>query len=347
LKEHSTGEPPFELTEEILGLVAEICEALGRLAADLPAERSLLLRRANRIRTVHASLAVEGNTLSLDQVEAVLEGRRVVGPAGEIQEVRNALTAYEVMESWEPGNSTDLRAAHGVLMEGLIDRPGSFRRGAAGIMGAEAVVHIAPPADRVPFLMESLLTWLVETSIHPLVRGCVFHYEFEFIHPFVDGNGRLGRLWQTLILSRWNPVCAVLPVEHVIRDRQTAYYAALRQADAAGSSTPFIAFMLGAIREALAETEVNDEPAKAVREGARSRARSRAQSDRVVIALKRGQLSMAQLALALNLRSKTGALKRTVHDLLEAGVVEYTIPAKPTSRLQKYRLTAKGRRRLR
>jgi len=346
LKEHSTGEPPFELTEEILGLVAEICEVLGRLSADLPAERSLLLRRANRIRTVHASLAVEGNTLSLDQVEAVLEGRRVIGPAGEIQEVRNALTAYEVMESWEPGNSTDLRAAHGVLMAGLIDRPGSFRRGAAGIMGAEAVVHIAPPADRVPFLFESLLTWLVEASVHPLVRGCVFHYEFEFIHPFVDGNGRLGRLWQTLILSRWNPVCAVLPVEHVIRDRQAAYYAALRQADAAGSSTPFIAFMLSAIRKALAETQVNDELANAVTNGARSRARSRAQSDRVVIALGSGQLSMAQLALALDLRSKTGALKRTVHDLLEAGIVEYTIPEKPTSRLQKYRLTAKGRKRL-
>jgi Fic family protein len=328
------------LTEEIIGQVAEICEALGRFAADLPTERSVLLRRANRIRTVHASLAVEGNTLSLDQVEAVLEGRRVVGPASEIQEVRNALNAYEHLDSWDPGSSADLHSAHGVLMEGLVERPGSFRHGAAGIMGAQEVVHIAPPADRVPFLVDSLLHWLVDASVHPLVVGCVFHYEFEFIHPFVDCNGRLGRLWQTLILSRWNPVCAFLPVEHVIRDRQAAYYAALRQADAAGASTPFIAFMLGAIHESVAEA--SGEAADPLRTGARSRA----QSDRVIAALKSGKLSVSQLVMALGLRSKTGALKRTINDLLAAGLIEYTIPEKPTSRLQMYRLTSKGRRRL-
>jgi Fic family protein len=178
------------------------------------------------------------------------------------------------------------------------------------------------------------------------VWGCVFHYELEFIHPFVDGNGRLGRLWQTLILSRWNPVCAVLPVEHVIRDRQAAYYAALRQADAAGSSTPFIAFMLGAIREALAEAPVTGKAAVPLRNGARSRARSGAQSDRVIAALKSGELSVSQLVKALGLRSKTGAFKRDINDLLAAGLIEYTIPVKPTTRLQKCRLTSEGRRRL-
>ena len=347
MKEHSTGEPPFELTEDILDSVAEICEVLGKLAANIPVERRLRLRRMNRIRTVHASLEVEGNTLSLDQVEAVLDGRDVTGPPGEIQEVRNALMAYEQMDSWDPGSSADLLVAHSRLMDGLIDRPGCFRRGSAGIMGAEGVIHVAPPADRVPFLMESLLGWLLDATVHPLVRGCVFHYELEFIHPFVDGNGRLGRLWQTLILSRWNPVCAVLPVEHVIRDRQPAYYAALRQADAAGSSTPFIAFMLGAIREALTDVASASRPEREQTRGAQSRAQSRAQSDRVVIALENGPLSMAQLVAALGLRNKTGAIKRTVKNLLDAGIIEHTIPTKPTSRLQRYRLAVTDRNRSR
>lgn len=347
MKESSTGEPPFELTEGILESVAEICEVLGHLAANIPAERRLRLRRMNRIRTVHASLEVEGNTLSVDQVEAVLDGRRVTGPASEIQEVRNALNAYEQMDSWDPGSSTDLRAAHGVLMDDLVSRPGFYRRGAAGIVGADVVIHVAPPAELVPSLMESLLDWLVDATVHPLIRGCVFHYELEFIHPFVDGNGRLGRLWQTLVLSRWNSVCAVLPVEHVIRDRQPAYYAALRQADAAGSSTPFIAFMLGAIREALTVVASASKLERESTRRAQSGAQSRAQSDRVVIALESEPLSMAQLVTALGLRNKTGALKRTVKSLLDAGIIEYTIPAKPASRLQRYRLAVTDRNRSR
>ncbi|MCP4898277.1 MAG: hypothetical protein GY906_14990 [bacterium] len=339
MTDSSHTEPPFDLTEGILELVAEICEGLGRLSVDLPAERSILLRRANRIRTVHASLAVEGNTLSLDQVEAVLDGRRVTGPASEIQEVRNALEAYAQMDSWNPGSRVDICAAHGILMAGLVDRPGTFRRGAAGIVGGEEVVHVAPPADRVPILVSSLLRWLKDATVHPLVRGSVFHYELEFIHPFADGNGRLGRLWQTLILSRWNPLCAVLPVEHVVRDRQSAYYSALRQSDAAGRSTPFITFMLGAILEALEKAAPEKLHEDGTEVGARLRARSRARSDQILAALVDGPVSMGELATALGLHSKTGALKRTVKALLEADLIEYTIPTKPSSRLQKYRLT--------
>ncbi len=336
--------PPFDLTEDILGLVAEICEILGRLSADLPAERQILLRRANRIRTVHASLAVEGNTLGPEEVEAVLEGRRVTGLSREIQEVRNALDAYERLYSWSPYSRDDLCEAHGVLMAGLVDHPGAFRKGAAGIVGGDAVVHVAPPADRVPFLVGSLLDWLEDANVHALVRGCVLHYELEFIHPFVDGNGRVGRLWQTLFLSSWKPMCAVFPVEHVVRERQADYYAALRQADASGRSTPFIVFMLGAIREALEEAGFTGVAQGEGERGAQSRAQSRAQSDQVLAALVPGSLSMGGLVEALSLRSKTGALKRTVASLLEEGLVEHTIPDKPRSRLQRYRLTAKGRR---
>lgn len=325
--EPSYSAPPFDLTEDILALVAEICGALGRLSVDLPAERGILLRRANRIRTVHASLAVEGITLSLDQVEAVLEGRRVVGPAREIQEVRNALDAYERMDAWDPGCRADLCAAHGVLMEGLVDRAGSFRQGAAGIVGGEVVIHVAPPADRVPFLMDSLLTWLMDATVHPLVRGCVFHYELEFIHPFVDGNGRLGRLWQTLILSRWNRLCAVLPVESMIQDRQPEYYAALREADAAGRSTPFITFMLGAIREALSEVTPQVTP----------------QVGRL-LAVCDGELRREELQERIGLADRKHFRTAFLRPAVNAGLIEMTIPDKPQSSKQRYRLTPKGRR---
>ncbi len=194
--------PPFDLTDEILERVGETESALGRLSEGLPPERHLLLRRANTIRAVRASCAVEGNTLTAEQVEAVLEGRRVRGPVPEVREVQNALDAYGHIEEWDPAASADLKAAHGVLMAGLVDRPGAFRREAAGIAGAAGIVHIAPPADRVPHPVDELLRWLDEADVHPLLKGCVVHYELEFIHPFVDGNGRLGRLWQTLILGR-------------------------------------------------------------------------------------------------------------------------------------------------
>lgn len=327
-----SSNPPYEVTEEVLALVAEICEALGRFSVDLPVERHVLLRRANRIRTVHASLAVEGNTLSAEQVEAVLEGKRVRGPAQEILEVQNALDAYERLDDWDPGKSDDLRAAHGVMMAGLLERPGEYRRGAAGIAGAEGVVHVAPPADRVPYLVEALLEWLSEVAVHPLVRGCVLHYELEFIHPFADGNGRLGRLWQTLFLSRWKPLFLLLPVEHVVRDRQGAYYAALRESDAQGRSTPFIRFMLGAIREAMNELAATPQAAPQVTPQVRR-----------LLAVCEGELSRVELQKHLGLGDRKHFRAAYLGPALEAGLIEMTIPDKPSSSNQRYRLTVEGR----
>lgn len=249
----SRYQPPLTLTPAMLALVAEIGEQVGRLSARHDAALTPQLRRGNRIRTIQASLAIENNTLSVEQVTAVLEGKRVLGLPREIQEVRNAFAAYEALPGWRPASRADLLAAHGLLLHGLIDEAGQFRRGGVGIYRGEQLLHMAPPASRVPQLVDDLLDWLGRTDLHPLIASCVFHYEFEFIHPFADGNGRMGRLWQTLILSQWRPVLAWLPVETVIRDQQDAYYAALAAADRQAEATPFVEFMLRALQQALAD----------------------------------------------------------------------------------------------
>lgn len=246
-------QPPLTLTSHMLALVAAIAEQVGRLTAREEAAMPPQLRRGNRIRSIQASLAIENNTLSVEQVTAVLDGKRVLGLPREIQEVRNAFAAYETMPGWNPASRADLLAAHGRLLHGLIDDAGHFRSGGVGIYRGEQLMHMAPPASRVAQLVDDLLGWMAATDVHPLLASCVFHYEFEFIHPFADGNGRMGRLWQTLILSRWRSVLAWLPVESVIRDRQDAYYAALSAADQAAEATPFVEFMLEALQQALAE----------------------------------------------------------------------------------------------
>ena len=251
--------PPYTLTPVILRLVEEIGEGLGRYSETTHETLTPKLRRENRIRTIQASLAIEHNTLTVEQVTAVLEGKRVLGLPREIQEVRNAFGAYDQLDHWNPTNRDDLLAAHGILMAGLVDRPGEFRSGGVGIYQGKRVVFMAPPAGRVPDLMNDLLTWLKHTDEHPLVASCVFHYEFEFIHPFTDGNGRLGRLWQTLLLSKWKPLLAGLPVETVIRDRQGEYYQVLGQADGGATATPSAQFMLEALRAAVEEAVASDQ----------------------------------------------------------------------------------------
>jgi len=250
--------PPLTLTPALLSQVAAIAEALGRWSARQDALPSPRLRRENRIHTIQASLAIEQNSLSLEQVTALFDGQRVIGPARDIQEVRNAITAYEALPRWDPANRPHLLEAHGLLMAGLIDAPGRFRNGGVGIYRGDQLVHMAPPAARVPDLVNDLLTWLAASTWHPLLVSCVAHYELEFIHPFADGNGRLGRLWQTLILSRWNPLLAWLPIEEVIRSRQQGYYDSLGQADQQGDLAPFVAYQLEAIHDAL-RSEISSE----------------------------------------------------------------------------------------
>jgi Fic family protein len=243
--------PPLTLTPELLNRVAAIAEALGRWSALQDALPSPRLRRENRIHTIQASLAIEQNSLSLEQVTALFDCQRVIGPARDIQEVRNAITAYDALPRWDPSNPQHLLEAHGLLMAGLIDAPGRFRNGGVCIYRGDQLAHMAPPAARVPDLVNDLLAWLAASTWHPLLVSCVAHYELEFIHPFADGNGRLGRHWQTLILSRWNPLLAWLPIEEVIRSRQQGYYESLGQADQLGDLEPFVSYQLEAIHDAL------------------------------------------------------------------------------------------------
>ncbi len=327
-----TARPPFIATPPILALVAAIGEQVGRLEASLPPERQLLLRRTNRLRTIQGSLAIEGNTLTLEQVTAVVAGKRVLGSAREVQEVRGAVAAYDQLGTWDPTKRDDLLAAHGVLMAGLVDRPGHFRTTAAGIKRGEEVVHVAPPAGQVRALMNDLLAWLKATGDHPLIAACVFHYEFEFIHPFVDGNGRMGRLWQTLILSRWKPLFALVPVESLIRDQQAGYYAALNESNRAGASTPFIAFMLQVIHDTLAILDATPQVAPQVTP----------QVARLLAAIT-GDLDRAALQKALGLADRKSFSQRYLQPALEAGLIELTRPDAPNSRFQQYRLTARGR----
>ena len=332
--------PPHTITPAILSLVAEIAGEVGRLGALSGAAHVPKLRRENRIRSIHASLAIENNTLSLDQVTAVISGKRVLGLPREIQEVKNAFAAYEAMPSWKPSTVKDLLAAHRLLMEGLVDDAGKFRSRSLGIAKGNRIVHLAPPADRVPGLMKDLLGWLKRTDAHPLIAGCVFHYELEFIHPFADGNGRIGRLWQTVILSQWNALFAYLPVETVIRDRQAQYYKVLATCDRAGNSTCFIEFLLSALLTALREAgnlQTGEQVDKQVDEQLSE------QVARILKTCSQGPRTKAQILESAGFANAYLNYKRHILPLIQSGLLEMTIPDKPNSRLQKYRLTAKGR----
>lgn len=324
----SQYQPPLTVTPHMLALVAEISERVGLLTAQRDAALTPQLRRGNRIRTIQASLAIENNTLSVEQVTAVLDGKRVLGLPREIQEVRNAFAAYDAMPGWRPDNQADLLVAHGLLMQGLIDDAGRYRQGGVGIYRGGRLLHMAPPASRVAALMQDLLRWLGGTEWHSLIASCVFHYEFEFIHPFADGNGRMGRLWQTLILSQWRPVLAYLPVETVICAQQEAYYAALAAADQAAEATPFVEFMLEALREALVETSQSDQVGDQV-------------SDQVARLLQVLPLGVAlksnELMQRLGLSHRPTFTKNYLKPALQAGLIEMTDPESPRSPVQQYR----------
>ena len=243
--------PPFTVSAKAINLIAKISSQLERYAIRMEQEDTLRLRRANRIKTIHSSLAIEGNTLSEGEVLAVLEGKKVVAPLKEIQEVKNAIKTYELYPKLNPFSIQDLLLAHGTMMAGLVDEAGMFRKGGVGVFDGDKPIHIAPPADRVRDLMSDLFGWLENADDHLLIRSCVFHYEFEFIHPFADGNGRIGRLWQSLILGRLNPIFEHLPVENMVYSNQQAYYHAINRSSDLGDSGPFIDFMLEEILNAL------------------------------------------------------------------------------------------------
>ena len=323
----NTTPPPYTITPAILDLSIRIGEAIGRAEAGAVGE-NLRLRRINRIRTIQGSLAIEGNTLTEDEITTILEGRPVIAPPREIQEVRNAFGAYDMFPRWNPASEADLLRAHEMLMVGLLDAPGRYRRVGVAVGGGGEMHHIGPPADRVPHLMANLLSWLGGTTEHPLIASAVFHYEFEFIHPFEDGNGRMGRLWQTLILTRWNPLFAWIPVESLIHARQSEYYEAIRESSAKGESTPFITYMLKAIHEAISTPQATPHVTPQVTR---------------LLSVLEGEMSARQILHALGLSDRKSFRERYLLPALEHALVEMTRPESPTARNQRYRLTTRGR----
>lgn len=262
--------PPFEITNAILDEVAAIAELVGHVNAS-GASANPTLRRTNRIRTIYSSLAIEQNTLSLDQVTDVLEGKRVLAPPKDIAEVKNAYAVYDMMDSLDPYSVEDLLRAHGAMTRGLIEESGCFRSRPVGVVDKQGnILHFGTLPDYVPGAVMELLDWVRTSDVPMLIKSCVFHYELELIHPFADGNGRMGRLWHTLLLTQWKPLFAWLPVESMIHDRQEEYYRAInRSNNYEAESTVFITFMLSAIKEALTEAVQDGGAERAYPEGSR------------------------------------------------------------------------------
>ena len=251
----SSYAPPFQMTDEIIHLVAEISELIGIVSVDERFTPNPQLRRQNRILSIYSSLAIEQNTLSLSQVTAVIEGKRVLGPPKDIQEVRNAFDAYEKLSELNPESIGDLLLAHRVMMKELIPDAGCFRSGNVGIFRNGQLIHAGTPADYVPEVIRQLFDWLWATTLHPLIKAAIFHCEFEYIHPFSDGNGRTGRLWHSLILQQWRPILAWLPVENMVHEHQEEYYQALNIAQHSGQTEGFVDFMLRLLRDLLREIQ--------------------------------------------------------------------------------------------
>lgn len=239
--------PPYEITSNILKLITSISEKIGEINANYLNRPSPKLRKQNRIKTIHSSLKIEGNTLTEEQIIALIEKKRVLGPKKDVLEVLNAIEIYENLENYSPDNEKSFLKAHQDLMKNLIDDAGKYRNQNVGIVKGSKVEHLAPPFENVPFLMIDLFEYLKSSEEIELIKSCVFHYEMEFIHPFLDGNGRMGRLWQTLILMEKYPIFEFLPFETIISKEQEKYYQALAQSDKSGNSTKFIEYMLNVI----------------------------------------------------------------------------------------------------
>ena len=252
-------QPPFEINERIMADV-EIAELVGRVSVTDKISMNPTLRRTNRIQTIYSSLAIEQNTLDIEQVTAVLSGKLVIAPPKDIAEVQNAYEIYDNMDKLNPYSIDDLLKAHSVMERGLLNEAVEFRSRPVGVADSEGnILHFGTLPQYVPKLIQELLEWTEKSEIHLLIKSCVFHYEFELIHPFADGNGRMGRLWHTLLLSKWNPIFAWLPIESIIHDNQSEYYNAINVSNNNGNSTVFIEFMLSVIKQALQES-INDKP---------------------------------------------------------------------------------------
>ena len=320
--------PPYEVTEEMLELVSEIMEAIGGISKLDNLSKLPRLRRAGRIRSVHSSLAIENNTLTYEQISAILDGKRVLGPPDEIKEAENAIQAYKQIEDTNPYKMKSLLAIHKTITNGLIASSGKFRTGGVGVFNKDGKVeHAAPPAERVYELMTDLFGWLNSSKVHTLIKSSIFHYELEFIHPFDDGNGRIGRLWQTALLAEWKPIFLWIPIEGIIKSRQQAYYNAIKESTKLGKCNPFILYMLQAILQAV----------KDIADGVQNHINHIDSKVRKLLeALSDFQLTAQEIMNKLGMKSRNSFRDNYLNPAIEAGVISLTEPDKPTSKNQKY-----------
>jgi len=322
--------PPFEITNQMLSYVSSISEKLGRITATNDMESKPHLRKNNRIKSVHSSLKIEANSLSLGQVRDVINGKTVLGAMKEIQEVKNAYAAYEQLSKLNPYSLEDLKMFHGIMTKYIIDESGKFRNGEEGVFNGDVCIFVAPPARFVPKLMNELFDWLEKSRdiIHPLILSSVFHYELVFIHPFSDGNGRMARLWHTAILSKWNPIFEYIPLESQIEKFQEEYYEAIARSHSNGASTVFIEFMLSQIDNVLCDIAIQFDEDSSYMSEAVKRLLDIMQYDT--------PYTSNVLMTKLGLRSKENFRKNYLHPAIDMNLIRMTIPDKPNSRNQRY-----------
>jgi len=330
--------PPSTITEKAADYLAKIVETATRLEFGTGFKRDIKLHRQNRVRTIHSSLAIEGNALSLDEVTAVLQGKRVAGKQEDIKEVKNAYQAYDKVMTFDPYAICDFLEAHKLMTEGLIEEAGNFRSGEVGVFDGDKVVHIGARPQFVPQLTEALFGWAKASELHPLLKSAILHYEIETIHPFADGNGRMGRLWQTLVLAKWNELFAWIPMETVLYENRPQYYQAIELARKANDSGVFIEFSLSTILEMIALQEKHQ-----VEHKDKHKVELSDIQVSILKALQGKALSRKEIFAAIGMSNDFRAFKRNVEPLLVTGLIEMTVPDKPNSRLQKYRLSESGK----
>ena len=320
--------PPYEITDEMLELVSEIMENLGKLSGVNELEKLPRLRRVSRIKSIHSSLAIENNTLSIEQVTDVINGKRVLAPQKDIEEVHNAFNAYEKLSEINPYSIDDLLKIHGIMTNGLVKEAGRLRSGQVGVYNQDGkVVHLAPPADFVPQQLGQLFDWVKNSNANMLIKSSIFHYEFEFIHPFNDGNGRTGRLWQTALLASWKPIFAWIPIESIIKDNQEDYYNAITLSTSQGKSNIFIEFMLDVINKAIKDI---------ITDTRNHYNHINNQITELMKVIESYPQSATELMGKLNLKSRLGFRKNYLQPALDAGLIGMTEPDKPTSKNQRY-----------
>ena len=320
--------PPYDITEEMLTLTSEIMELLGELKNVSDLEKLPRLRRVSRIKSIHSSLAIENNTLTLQQVTDVIEGKRVLAPEDDIIAVKNAFEVYKTLDEIDPLSVDDLVKSHGIMMKGLVEDAGQIRTSPVGVINQKGdVIHVAPPAMMASSLLYQLFDWLKQSNAQMLIKSSVFHYEFEFIHPFRDGNGRMGRLWQTALLSTWKPIFRWIPIESIIKDNQEDYYNAITLSTSEGKSNRFIVFMLGVIKSALVDI---------TKDTRNHYNHINNQITALMAVIESYPMTLTELMQKVGLKSRDTFRKNYIIPALEAGLIGMTEPDKPRSRNQRY-----------